>query len=275
MRASNSRHFVACLACLFALAGCGGDQLDLAGTVERRALELGAPISEVIVEIPVEVGQAVEAGALVVKLDSEVAEAELRASEAALDAAKAGLVEAQGEYKRISELQRRRVSTPQELDRARRGLDEARAGVAEREARLAQSRKRLEDLTVRSRAPGVVDQLPFEIGERVPAGGVVAVVLAADEPWVRVWMPARSVIRARPGAPARVHVLGLDEPLTGRLTYVSREAEFTPHYALTERESAHLVYEARIALEDAPEDLRPGVPARVELELGEAAETEG
>jgi HlyD family secretion protein len=44
---------------------------------------------------------------------------------------------------------------------------------------------------------------------------------------------------------------------------VAREPEFTPHYALTERERVHLVYEARVAIEDSPTTLRPGIPAEV------------
>ena len=38
---------------------------------------------------------------------------------------------------------------------------------------------------------------------------------------------------------------------------------------LTERESAHLVYRARVVLEDAPHDLRPGLAARVELVMNQ------
>jgi hypothetical protein len=44
---------------------------------------------------------------------------------------------------------------------------------------------------------------------------------------------------------------------------ISREPEFTPHYALTERDRVHLVYETRVRIENAPPQLRPGVPAEV------------
>jgi hypothetical protein len=49
--------------------------------------------------------------------------------------------------------------------------------------------------------------------------------------------------------------------------YISREPEFTPHFALTERESAHLVYETRVVLSDAPPDIRPGIPAQVYISV--------
>jgi len=264
--------FAAALAMVLAtsatLTGCGPDTVELVGTVERKALELAAPVSAVIVDLPVEVGSRVEAGDVVVQLDTTVAEAELRAYTAAREAAQAALKQAEGEYERIEDLRRARVSTEQALDDALRQRDEALAQVAEKEARIAQAQKRLEELTLRAHSAGVVDQLAFEEGERVPAGGVAAVVLADEEPWVRVWLPARAVARIHPGSPGEIEVEGLDARFSGRVIHVAREPEFTPHYALTERESAHLVYETRVRIEDAPHALRPGLAVRVRLQLG-------
>jgi HlyD family secretion protein len=97
----------------------------------------------------------------------------------------------------------------------------------------------------------------------------VAVILADSPPWVRVWLPARIVTRTPVGSSARVRVHGLDKDLTGRLIEVAREPEFTPHFALSEREREHLVYRARVEIVDAPPGLRPGLPAEVHLPGGE------
>jgi HlyD family secretion protein len=250
---------------LLASTGCGGEVFELAGTVERTTLEITAPVSEVIVEIPVDPGSRVVADQEVVLLDTEVAAAELKAFEASLAAAQASLVEAVDEYKRNAELSRRRVASQQELGRARRQRDEATAAVAERQARVLQAQRRLRDLTLRSPEAGVVDQLPFEAGERVPPGAVVAVVQTDENPWVRIWVPARAVSRLSSEARAEVKIEGLPDWYAGRIVEVARQPEFTPHFALTERESAHLVYRARVVLTDAPADLRPGLPARVKL----------
>ena len=250
-------------------AGCGGDShtFELVGTVERTSLELAAPVSEVVVEIAAELGTRVEAGEVVVRLDTEVAEAELVAAQAALAAAEANVIEAMEGFNRAERLTRSRVGSKQDLDRARSQRDEVLATVAERKARVAQAERRLDDLTMKPLAGGVVDQLPFEVGERVPAGGVVAVIQTDEKPWVRVWLPARAVGMLGGEAEARVTIEGFDREIAGRLSDVAREAEFTPHYALTERESAHLVYQARIVIDDAPAELRPGLPARVRLSL--------
>jgi HlyD family secretion protein len=262
------KHFVLLLLGLVFILGCGGsDELELSGTLERRTLEVSAPISEIIVALPVKVGDHIDKGSIIVQLDTVVVAAELRAHEAALSAAKAMLKEASGEFSRQEKLRRANISTTQSYDRAKRQRDEALSAVAEKEARIAQAKKRLADLTIRARASGTLDQLPYEAGERVPAGGVVAVVIADDKPWVRVWLPARAVVRVNIGQEAEVKVEGLDTWFKGKVDYVSREAEFTPHYALTERESAHLVYETRVRLTDPKRELPPGIPARVRMSL--------
>ncbi len=262
--------FFAAVPCAF-LTACGGESVQLAGTVERTALELAAPDAELVTEVPVAVGDRVAAGEVVVRLDTVVADAELLAAEASREAAEAGVTESEGEFGRTAQLRRSGVSTQQSLDSSRRRRDEARAVAAERDARIAQAKKRRDDLTLRTPVAGVVDQIAFEVGERVPAGGVVAVVLTEETPWVRVWMPARMVAKAGPGTRAEVKVEGFDDWLPARVRDVAREPEFTPHFALTERESEHLVYEARIALDEAPDDLRPGLPAQVRVHGGEKA----
>lgn len=255
---------------LLALAACG-DRVELVGVVERTSLELTVPESEELAELPKAVGDPVAAGEVVARLRSEVAELDLEASQALHRAAEANLAAAEREFERYDALRRRNVATASDLDGARRARDEAVALLAERAARRAQAERRLADLTVRTRVDGVVDQLPYEIGERLPAGAVAAVVLADEAPWVRVWLPSHAVARLFPGAEAVVRVAGLDGPLAGRLTEIAREAEYTPHYALTEKERDNLVYEAKVVLADAPAELRPGLPADVRLRLGQPA----
>ena len=247
-------------------AGCDPQQgpLRLVGTVERDLLELVAPVSEVIVAVHVERGQAVAPGEILVELDATLARAELARAEAALAGARTGATVSRHEHERIVNLRRRGVASEQDLERAELQRDEGRALLEEAEARLDAARKRLADLSLASPVAGVVDQLPFDAGERVPAGAVLAVVLGDGPPWVRVWLPEQSFVRVRPGSPARVRIDGLG-PLDGSVLDVARQPEFTPHYALTERDRVYLVYETRVRIESGPPDLRPGVPAEVEI----------
>lgn len=152
-------------------------------------------------------------------------------------------------------------TTPEELA-------QAEAGVAEAEAALADARVRLARLEVRAPTSGRIDALPYEIGERPPAGGVVAVLLEGAAPYARVYVPEAVRVRVGPTTPALVHVDGLAEPLRGRVRSVAAEPSFTPYFALTERDRGRLVYLAKVDLLDGDAASLPsGVPVEVEFEL--------
>lgn len=252
---------------LLLVAGCSRDagDLELVGSVERTQIELVAPISETLLAIHAERGDRVEKGQVLVQLDPTFARAEVARAEAALASARTAELVARQELERVSRLRRSRVASEQDLDRATLARDEAAARLRDAEAQLDAARKSEADLSLASPVDGVLDQLPFDPGERVPAGATVAVVLADDAPWVRVWVPEESYVRVLPGTPAEVRIDGIEQPIAGSVLDVSRDPEFTPHYALTERDRVHLVYETRVGLLDAPARLRPGVPAEVRI----------
>lgn len=248
------------------LLGCrDARELELVGTLERTQIELVAPISEVIVEVLVVRGQEVEAGQPIVRLDPTLVRADERRAEAVLARARTADRVAARELDRARELLRTRVASEQALEREELERDEASAALREAEAFVDAARKRLEDLDLLAPTAAVVDQLPYEAGERVPAGAVLAVLLVQERPWVRVWLPEPYLAQVRPGLEAEISLDGWPGPLRGRVLEVAREPTFTPHFALTERERAHLAYETRVELLDEPEGVRPGVPATVRL----------
>lgn len=258
------------LALLAAACGPADPSVQLVGTVERTLVELVAPVSEVVTELSVERGSRVAPGQVLARLDTTLANVEVARAEAGLAGARTGAGVTDSELERALELRRGRVASPRDVDQARLAHDEAEARLHEAESVLAAAHKHRADLALTAPVAGTVDQLPFERGERVPAGAVLAVILSDEAPWVRVWIPETAVARVRPGTRARVRVDGVAGPLRGRVLDVAREPEFTPHYALTERDRVHLVYETRVLIENAPAELRPGVPAEVDL-LADAA----
>ena len=103
------------------------------------------------------------------------------------------------------------------------------------------------------RAEQIVE-IPHRAGKPVATGEVV---VRLDAEAGRLELEA---------AEARVAVSGFAGSFPDRLVDLAREPEFTSLYALTEGD--HLVYRARVVLEEAPPDLRPDFPATVRLPLG-------
>ena len=304
------------------VAACAEDPDDLPslGTLERDRIELVAEADEALVERPVREGERVEAGALVVRLDSGRLAAQAARARSARDEALALLAElrrgprdeqvaearavlagadgalrtARGELQRALTLEEADYASRSRLDQVRMNHDAAlsardaararlraletgataeeltrgESALAGAEAALTDAELRLARLEVRAPRAGIVDALPFELGERPAPGAVLAVLLADGAPWARVHVPEPVRVKLRPGARARVRIDGYDEPFEGRLRSVSHEAAFTPYFALTQRDRSRLSYLAEVEVTSpAAAELPTGVPVEVTFEL--------
>lgn len=155
-----------------------------------------------------------------------------------------------------------------ELERGTRAevVEQAAAALAEARAQLAEIELSLERHTVRAPRAGVVDALPYELGERPPRGAPVAVLLAAGQPYARVFIPEPRRAALQAGSPASVRIDGMDRDWSGAVRYLSSEAAFTPHFALNERDRSRLSFLAEIVLtEPDAAGLPTGIPVEVTL----------
>jgi HlyD family secretion protein len=118
--------------------------------------------------------------------------------------------------------------------------------------------------TVRAPRPGIVEALPYELGERPAAGRAVAVLLADGAPYARVYVPEPLRSRFAAGAQVELTVDGQDRRYRGVVRYVSAEAAFTPYYSLTQKDRSRLAYAAEIDLvEQEAARLPTGLPVQV------------
>ncbi len=148
---------------------------------------------------------------------------------------------------------------PEQIAQARQSLEQARAQQRE----LVASTGRL---TVAAPVDGIVDALPYQIGERPLRGSAVAVLLAGGAPFVRSYLPEPRRAGVSVGLRARVHVDGVSTPFHGVVRYVSSEAAYTPYYSLTAADRGRLAFRFEVSLSgDAAKSLPSGVPADVEL----------
>lgn len=143
-------------------------------------------------------------------------------------------------------------------------LDQIRATLAETEAAVAAQELLVQRLTIRAPRNGTIDALPYEAGERPVPGSIVAVMLADELPYARVYIPEPIRSRVIPGTSAAIRVDGMATVFQGRVRYVSWDAAFTPYYALTQRDRSRLSYLAEIDFtETSAANLPGGVPVEV------------
>ena len=130
--------------------------------------------------------------------------------------------------------------------RSRRSRGRERATAALAEIETVASR-----YTVTAPRAGIVEALPYKLGERPAAGKPVAILLADGVPYARVYVPeplrtafvAGHTGRGSRGWPAR-------SACKGTVRYISAEAAFTPYYALTQKDRSRLAYLAEVTLDE-------------------------
>ncbi len=234
------------------LHACGsGVDGHMVGELAWDRVELSNEAAEPISAIPVREGQQVAAGDLLVQLDTSRAEA-------VLDGVLARVTEAERELERQRQLIKKRLTSPEQVDRAHSAWVQAKA--EERQSRLL-----LERLSIRAQQGGRVDSLPFEPGERPPVGSVLAVLLVGDAPYVRLYVPEPLRSHISVDDVVRIFVDGREQGYTGKVRRISSDPEFTPFYALSKHDRSKLVYVAEVTLNDAA-DLPAGLPVEGELQ---------
>ena len=146
-------------------------------------------------------------------------------------------------------------------------LEQARAALRSADSLLLQQDVLLGRLQLVAPVDGVIEALPYRLGERPVAGAPVVIMLAGGMPYARVYIPEPQRAALRAGQTLQVHVDGVVQPLTGTLRYIAAEASFTPYFALTQRDRSRLAFLAEIDLpEPAARELPAGVPVEVLLD---------
>jgi HlyD family secretion protein len=216
---------------------------------------------------------------------------EIASAKAQVAGREADLREAQITYDRNRELIARKAVSQAEVDRtkalrdaASAKLDEAKEHLAElragtraeeiaqaeaelkaAQAELAYQQALLSELTITATRDGVLDSLPWNLGERVTIGSPVAVLLAGKAPHARVYVPEPYRVKINQGDTLKVRVDGLEQRFDGRVRWISSDPAFTPYYALNANDRARLMYLAEVELPDSAAQLPNGVPAQVEM----------
>lgn len=237
------------------------------------------------------VAEQTKAEAYLLKLTNGERPEDIAAASARVARAEAQLTEAQKNYLRKAELVRKKLisqsekdsalasrdSAKAELDSAKEefskltagsrpeDIEQAKAALMAAQADVVLEQQKLSELTITATRDGTLDTLPYNLGERVPVNGVVAVIQASRIPYARIYVPANYRINFVPGKVVTVNVDGLDTPLQGIVRWVATEPSFTPYFALTEEERSRLMYLAEVDLPDAANSLPSGVPAQVTL----------
>lgn len=205
----------------------GGETVSLTGRIEaEESVALSFRVGGRLVARTVNVGDRVEAGQVVARLDPEQQEAALRAARANLAAAMSLLTKTRNDFNRQDQLLRDGWTTRARHDQALQAYQAAQAQVDAAHAQVAIAEDNLAHTVLVADAPGHVTARGAEPGEVVAAGRMI-VQLAREGGRDAVFDVPAQLISSAPRDPVVTVVLTSDPSVraTGRVREVAPQAD--------------------------------------------------
>jgi HlyD family secretion protein len=235
--------------------------------------------------------ELLKAQAYLDKLQNGARPEEVARASAQVTGAKAALLESEINYQRLQDLAKNNLASQAELTKSIAIRDEnianlksaqqtlkqltngtrfedlaiGEAQLAAAQAVLASENKKLKDLTITATRDGILDNLPWNLGERVTMGSPLAIVLAGKAPYARVYVPETSRVKIKVGQTLTIRIDGLMQNIKGKVRWIANEPAFSPYYALNQTDRARLMYLTEVQLPDTQQALPNGLPVQVEL----------
>ena len=280
---------------LFLVVGCGTNSRSstYTGVLEGKSVQVPALTGGKILELLVDTGDEVAAGAILAVIDTTELVLQHRQLSAALEElgvqkeiaetnlgrSKTDLEYVQQREERMKMLFENQAMPRQNLDDLRNEMQRAQSayetarqqvrsiGAREKqlEAQVGIVEKKISDAVIAAPLAGLVSTLYYEVGEAVPPMQPVLELIHVSELEVKIYIAERELPNVKHGQEVKIRVDGVKEELSGRVSWVSPKAEFTPKTILTPETRASLVYAVKVTVPNPKRVLKHGMPVEVIL----------
>jgi multidrug efflux system membrane fusion protein len=240
-----------------------GRSLTYSGVVRPRIESaLGFRVPGKIVARVVNVGDRVEVGQVIARLDETDLKLAETAARAAVAAARSRRDMANDNLERANILLPKAIISQATHDTRRNELDAAAAALEGAEAQLRQAVNAVDYATLKADKAGIVTSVTGEPGQVVGAGQAIVGLAQSGETEIAVAVPEQDAARLAIGQPAKVSAwAGAPRvSVNGRIREIAGQAD-----------PASRTYAVRVAMEQPPHAMRLGMTATVVLAIEEKA----
>lgn len=235
-----------------------------------------------IVELPVEEGDKVKKGEMLIRIKPDIylaqrdrAKAQLEASKAMLKVREANLNQVKAEYERIVELYEKGLASDQELEMAKSSYlqsegnyESQKASVTQAEGSLREAEENLRKTAIYAPLTGTVSALNVELGQTVLGSGFsqgtnLMTVADLDVMEATVDVDENDVVLVEVGDTARIEIDAFrDRTFLGIVTQIANSA-ITAGVG-TQDEVVN--FEVKIEVKETDQSIRPGMSCDADIE---------
>jgi HlyD family secretion protein len=203
---------------------------------------------------------------------------EIAQAKATMEALRATYENNQITYRRFASLAATNAASLQQRDDAKAAFDAvqhqyeaaARAGVQAAEAAVVRARHEFNDTKLFAPADGVIENRIFEPGDIASPLTPVYTIALLSPLWARAYVAEDQLGKIALGMRATLTTDSFPgRTYHGWIGFISPTAEFTPKAVETTELRTALVYQVRVYVCDARNELRLGMPATVHVDLGQ------
>ena len=183
------------------------EQIEASGELlAKNRAAVAAQVAGEITEILADEGARVTEGQVVLAIDPERRNLDLKAARAGVGEAEAAVAEKERELRRVEVLAGSRIAAEMRLDRAQTALTTARARLRAAEAGLGSAARAVRDATVRARFAGSIARRWVSRGEFVAVGQKLFDLVSLAPMEAEFYLPERDASRVSLGDPIHVTV---------------------------------------------------------------------
>jgi len=220
--------------------------LSAIGTVVAvRGVTVSADLSGIVEQITFDSGKTVNAGDVLVQLDTRQERAQLTAAEAQRDLSRVNL-------DRMRSLKEERVVSQAEYDKADAEYKQAEANAGEIRATIGRK-------TIRAPFAGALGIRQVNLGQYVSGGTVIVPLQSLNPIYVNFGMPQQQVGTVKVGTQVQVAIENVDTGLSGRVTAVDSVVD-----------SGTRNVQVQATFVNAGGRLRPGMFVQTKVVLGDS-----
>lgn len=288
--------FLVVIPIVFILVSCNNNASSPSGSgfIEATDVIMSSETAGRILTLYYDEGDSITTGATVAVIDTaaivlrleqaralkQAAISQIEMAEISKEQAAQGYSLAEKEFERISRLLETGSANQQQYDQienayrqaalakkqANAALSAARADRAKIEAELALLEKSYADCFPIAPMSGRIVNKYIDAGELTAPGKPLIKIAGLDTVWVKIYLPPADLTGIALGGRAEIDPEdGSGEPMSGFISWISSEAEFTPKNIQTKEARADLVYAVKIKIPNEKERLKIGMPVLVTI----------
>jgi HlyD family secretion protein len=245
-------------------------------------VKISSEVAGEVVELPVRDGATVSKGDLLVRVNTDTLEAQLKQQEAALSANKANVAQARAqmlqaelEHQRLQNLLESGFTTLQQVDRSRTewevaqaNLEASRFRVEQQEMQLKEAADMLAKATTFAPIDGTITALNAELGDRVVgtgqfAGTEILRLANLSNMEVRVDVSESEIVQVKIGDLAEVEIDAIPgHKFKGKVTEIANSAKTNEGGS----QEQLTTFQVKVKLEEPDPRYRPGMTATADIQ---------